>query len=134
MIYEYETITTKEDYLKFSGIDLDLELTSRTINDIGDNPAPRFIKGIEDWCRLKLTTRPYFWDGVFHSEHQKKCFLEGILYQISYVLKSGNISNDSGYNMATGTLIPREQLENIGMSTNSIFAFTNGGMMNFIRG
>ena len=44
----YETLVTKEDYLEFSGINLDEELTSLAINDLGDNPAPRFIKGIED--------------------------------------------------------------------------------------
>ncbi len=44
----YETLVTKEDYLQFSRIDLDVELVSQAIDDVGDNPASCFIKGIED--------------------------------------------------------------------------------------
>lgn len=130
----YETLVTKEDYLQFSMIDLDNELTFRAINDLGDNPAPCFIKGIEDWCKMKLSIPPYCWDGIFHSTHQKNCFKEGIMYQISYVLKNGTIHNDSGYNMAVGTLIPRSELEKIGMSPDARDSFRLGGLMNYRRG
>lgn len=129
----YETLVTKEDYLEFSGINLDEELTSLAINDLGDNPAPRFIKGIEDWCKLKLSMPPYYWDGIFNTLHQKNLFKEGILYQISYVLKNGNIGNDSGYNMASGNLVPRSELEKISMSEDAKNCFRVAGLMNYAR-
>jgi len=130
---EYETIVTREDYLQFSGIDLDVELTSRIVNDIGDNPSPRFIYGIEQWCKLQCKKPPYVWNGNLTTAHQKECFKEGILYQIQWVLKNGNISNDAGYNMANGTIIPRTELDKIGMSPNTKDSFRLGGLLNFGR-
>ncbi len=130
----YDTLVTKEDYLEFAGIDLDMELVSLAVNDVGDDPAPRFIKGIEDWCKLKLTTPPYCWDGVVRTPHQESCLKEGILYQIAYVLKNGNIGNDSGYNMAAGTIVPRLELERISMSADAKACFRRGGLMNLARG
>ncbi|MCM1556758.1 MAG: hypothetical protein NC087_04410 [Anaeroplasma bactoclasticum] len=130
----FETQVTKEDYLQFAGIDLDAELASLAINDVGDNPAPRFIKGVEDWCRTKLMNPPYCWGGEFITEWQRTQFKEGVMHQIAYVLKNGNISNDSGYNMANGTLIPRLELEKIGMASNARDCFRLGGLMNLARG
>lgn len=130
----YETLVTKEDYLQFSRIDLDVELASQAIDDVGDNPASCFIKGIEDWCKLKLSIPPYCWDGKFKTEHQLNQFKNGVMYQISYVLKNGTINNDSGYNMAAGTLVPRTELEKIGMSPDARDCFRYAGLMNFCRG
>ncbi|MBO5711892.1 MAG: hypothetical protein J6R47_03550 [Acholeplasmatales bacterium] len=129
----YETLVTREDYLYFAGIDLDAELTSRIINDVGDNPSPRFIYGIEEWCKLQCKKPPYFWDGNLTTEHQKECFKEGVLYQIQYVLRNGNISNDSGFNMSNGSIIPRAELDRIGMSSNTKSCFRSGGMLNLWR-
>lgn len=130
---KYETLVTKEDYLHFAGIDLDVELTSRIINDVGDNPSPRFIYGIEEWCKMQCKKPPYTWNGKLTTEHQIECFKEGVLYQIQYVLKNGNISNDSGYNMANGTIIPRTELDKIGMSANTRDCLRTGGMLNWRR-
>ena len=128
----YETLVTNEDYLSFAGIDLNIELESLVVNDVGDSPAPRFIWGIEDWCKDHLMIN-YDWNGIFLTEHQIKFFKKGVLYQIQYVLRSGNISNDSGYNMSTGVVVPREVLDKIGIGANALASFRRGGMANICR-
>ena len=129
----YDTLVTNEDYLRFAGIDLNSELESLVNNDVGDSPAPRFIWGIEDWCKDHLILN-YDWNGNFITDHQINYFKKGILYQIQYVLRSGNISNDSGYNMSTGVVVPREVLDRIGMGANALASFRRGGLANIRRG
>lgn len=127
---EYNTLVTKQDYLYFAGVDLDLELTSRIINDVGDNPAPRFIWGIENWLKIQCKKPPYLWNGIFNTNHQTNQFKEATLYQIQYVLRNGVISNDSGFNTATGTIVPRELLDKIGMHPEARTALRLGGFLN----
>ncbi len=129
----YDTLVTNEDYLQFAGIDLNAELTSIVNNDVGDNPAPRFIWGVEDWCKEHLKLN-YSWDGELVTEHQVNQFKKGVLYQIQWILKNGNISNDSGYNMSTGVVVPIETLEKIGLAPNAYRSFRLGGMANIRRG
>ena len=128
----YETMVTKDDYLNFAGIDLDLELTPRIDNDLQDAPASRFIWGIEEWCKDYLMLN-YSWNGKFSTDHQINCFKKGIMYQIQWILRNGNISNDSGYNMSNGTIVPRSELDRIGISPNAFGSFRLGGMANFQR-
>lgn len=128
----YDTLVTNEDYLQFSGIDLNAELSAMIINDTGDNPAPRFIWGIEDWCKEHLQLN-YSWNGKFMTEHQINQFKKGVMYQIQYVLRNGNISNDSGYNTSQNIVISRAELEKISIAPNALKAFRLGGMAN-IRG
>lgn len=132
---EYNTLVTKQDYLYFAGVDLDLELTSRIINDVGDNPAPRFIYGIEEWCKMQFKKPPYFYKFNADSltTHQYECFKMGVMHQIQYVLRNGNVSNDSGFNTATGMLVPRSELEKIGMSMDAKGYFRSAGFMNIWR-
>ncbi|MGM9971555.1 MAG: hypothetical protein ACI35W_04040 [Anaeroplasmataceae bacterium] len=129
----YETLVTNDDYLRFAGIDLNTELSSRIVNDVGDSPAPRFIWGIEDWCKDHLMLN-YTWNGELVTEHQRTFFKKGVMFQIQYVLRNGNISNDSGYNMSTGGIVPREVLDRIGMSSNAYKCFRLGGMANIGSG
>ena len=128
----YKTLVTNEDYLQFAGIDLNSELASIIVNDVGDSPAPRFIWGIEDWCKDYLILN-FDWNGNFFTEHQIEFFKKGVLYQIQYVLREGNISNDSGYNKSTGVVVPREVLDKIGIGANSLASFRRGGMANIRR-
>lgn len=133
MNLEYDTLVTVEDYLQATGIDLNVELQSMSINDLGDNPAPRFIHGIEQWCIEKLTTPPYEWDGEFATELQKESFKKGVIYQIQYVLLNGSIDANSGYNQSTNTIIPLEQLEKISLAPNAKRVFRKYGLMNLCR-
>lgn len=129
----YDTLVTNDDYLQFSGIDLNAELASGIINDAGDNPAPRFIWGVEDWCKEQLKL-DYGWKGDFITEHQKNQFKKGVMYQIQYILRNGNISNDSGYNTSQNIVINRAELEKIGMAPNALKSFRLGGMANLRTG
>ena len=89
----YDTLVTNDDYLRFAGIDLNSELESLIVNDTSDSPAPRFIWGVEEWCKDHLMLN-YSWDGVILTNHQKEFFKKGVLFQIQYILRNGNISND----------------------------------------
>lgn len=129
----YETLVTNDDYLQFSGIDLNIELSSRIVNDVGDSPAPRFIYGIEDWCKDYLLFG-YSWNGELINERQKNLFKKGVMYQIQYVLRNGNISNDSGYNASTGLIVSRDELEKIGLSSNAFKCFRMAGLANIRSG
>ena len=128
----YDTLVTNDDYLRFAGIDLNSELESLIVNDTSDSPAPRFIWGVEEWCKDHLMLN-YSWDGVILTNHQKEFFKKGVLFQIQYILRKGNISNDSGYNMSTGAVVPREVLDKIGISSNAFMCFRRGGMANIAR-
>ena len=129
----YDTLVTNEGYLQFSGVDLNVELSSLVTSDLSDSPAPRFIWGVEDWCKDQLMFK-YSWNGILTTDHQIDFFKKGVMYQIQYILRNGNISNDSGYNMSTGAIVSREMLDRIGMSANALTAFRRGGMANIRRG
>lgn len=128
----YDTLVTNDDYLRFAGIDLNSELESLIVNDTSDSPAPRFIWGVEEWCKDHLMLN-YSWNGVFLTNHQIEFFKKGVMFQIQYILRNGNISNDSGYNMSTGAVVPREVLDKIGISSNAFMCFRRGGMANIGR-
>lgn len=130
--YVYENIVSNADYLESTGIDLNTELTSLIVNDVGDNPAPRFIHGIEDWCKSYLMER-YSFDGTLESGNQTNRFKKGVIYQIQYVLRNGNISNDSGFISSTGMIVDPRMLEKIGMAPNALREFRLGGMANLVR-
>lgn len=129
---EFITLVSKQDYLDFSGIDLDYELVGSVLNDAGDSPAPRFIYGIEDWCIEHLKAN-YDWNGMFANDYQKNQFKKGVMHQISYYLKNGNVSNDAGYNQSTLQIIDRALLDRIALSPNAKKCFRNGGMANLMR-
>jgi hypothetical protein len=124
---------SNEDYLEYSGQDLNAILTASVINS-EDNPAPRFIRGIEEWC-LEYLSLSYGtdWNAEEFTEHQKKWFKKGIIYQIDYVLQNGTISNDSGYNQTSGALVPRKVLEQIAMAPNALKCFRLAGLANLRR-
>lgn len=128
----YDTLVTNEDYLQYTGVDLNAELTSMAINDVGDNPAPRFISGVEDYCKEELMFN-YSWNGEFATDYQKAQFKKGVIHQIQYILRNGSISVDSGYNAQNGTIVPRSELLKIGMAPNAFRAFRLGGMANIRR-
>ena len=129
-MYE-ENIVTKEDYLGYSGIDLDVELTSRAVNDYGDDPAPRFINAIENWCKSFLMDN-YSWDGVVHEGNQLKRYKKGIMYQIEHILTYGNLTIAEKF-VETGQIITPAELNRIKMSDSAIAEFRLGGMANLRR-
>lgn len=78
------TYVTKDDYLKFAGIDLDLEL-KKTNYDNPTGAVDIFITRIEDWCKDYLYSKYFTNDDNFEATYFKK----GVLHQIEYTLKNG---------------------------------------------
>lgn len=129
----YNTITTKEDYLYDTGIDLDVELTTLVNNDLGDSPSSRFIYGIEKWLINRFTTPPYSWNGEFVNEKQKQLFKYAVVSQIQYVLQNGSINNDSGFNQASSILISRDNLNKIAVGQDAMMYLRKAGIANLMR-
>lgn len=136
----YNTITNADDYLRLTGIDLNEELKARLTDDIGDNnPAPRFIYSVENYLKEKIITHnPIDYssnllndDYVFETEHQTNLFKRAVCYQISYMLKNGNLTNESGY--INNVITPRETLDCIGLDSNSIRCLKIAGLWNIRR-
>lgn len=128
--FEYNNIVSNADYLESTGIDLANELTSLITSDEDNHVIERFINGIEDWCKSYLMEHYTFY-GALDGEYQTMRFKKAIIYQIQYVIRNGNISNDSGYNSSSGNVIPPEVLDKIGMAPNALREFHLGGMANF---
>ena len=123
MEIEYKTITTKEDYLKRKGVNLDIELKGLVAYDLGDNPAPCFIYDLEQQIIDKLTTE-YSWDGTFKNEHQKECFKNGIIQQIEYIIQVGSQRSQKS---------TRDELLATQLYYYAEASFRRGGMMNYMR-
>ena len=132
----YNTITTIDDYLRATGTDLNEELIARLTDDVGDNnPAPRFIYQVENYIKEKIVAHnPIDYsvdilddDYTFETDHQTKQFKRAVMYQISFLLKNGNITND------LNELIPREQMELLGLDSNAQRSLYLGGLWNVRR-
>ena len=132
----YNTITTIDDYFRATGTDLNEELIARLTDDVGDNnPAPRFIYQVENYIKEKIVAHnPIDYsvdilddDYTFITDHQTKQFKRAVMYQISFLLKNGNITND------INELIPREQMELLGLDSNAQRSLFLGGLWNVRR-
>lgn len=136
--YVYNTILTNDDYLRATGIDLNAELTSYIINDVGDSPAPRFIYGIEDWLRQYVyenydNDSAILNDNYNFNEHQINQFKKATIAQIQYYLQNGTISNDSGYNVNTKQIVDMVYLQKISIAPNALRYLRNAGLCNLRR-
>lgn len=130
--YEFDNYVSKEEYTRVTGIDLEAELTSMVSSDVTDSIVERFINGVEEWCKSRLQER-YAFDGTINDGNQTERFKKGVIYQIQYILRNGNISNDSGFISATGQIIDTYLLDKIGLSSNAFTEFRLGGMANLRR-
>ena len=136
----YITITTEEDYLRLAGIDLNTELKARLVDDIGDNnPAPRFIYSVETYLKDKIYNHNPLGvdveilndDYTFETEHQTKQFKKAVCYQISYILKNGSLNNANPF--INGVILPRNEMEKIGLDINAENSLRVGGLWNLGR-
>lgn len=94
---------TKEEILEKLGINLDFELRD---NDNPSNKVNRFINEVSEWCydylRInyglndEIDTLPAFRQGYFK---------QGVIKQIEYILRNGQLNIDSGYIRETGLVI-----------------------------
>ena len=86
MAYTSSTVyVTKQDYLDFAGIDLDLELKKSKY----DNPGKAveiFIRRTTDWMYDFIQTR------YFNDTFDDDAFKKAIMHQIDFILKNGDTS------------------------------------------
>lgn len=129
-MYE-DNIVTKTDYMNYAGVDLDAELAARAVNDYGDNPAPRFINAIENYCKSYLLEN-YNWDGTLSAGNQLTRYKKGILYQIEHILTYGNLSVAEKF-VETGQIITPAELNRIKISDAAMREFRLGGLANLRR-
>ncbi len=132
----YNTTTSLDDYLRLAGVDLNEELKARLVDDVGDNnPGPRFIYQVENYLKERIVAHNPFYGPeilsdtyVFKTEHQKTQFKRATCYQISYLLKNGNITNN-----ITET-ITLEQMERLGLDRSAQKCLYLGGLWNVYKG
>ena len=111
---------TKDDFKQYFGIDL--ENTLKT----DDNPsltADSFLYRIE--TRMNTDLDCYFYRNVDKefpkfTDYQKEHYKLALLEQAMYVLRNGDISVDSGYDMDQGIKESRSKLNSITYSQNAI--------------
>ena len=127
-----DTLVTKENYLDYSGVDLDVELTARSVNDYGDSPIYRFIGAIENWCNNYLLDN-YAFDGLIQAGNQYKRFKKGVILQIEHILTYGNLSVAEKF-VETGQIITLAELNRVKMSEAALREFRMGGLANIRRG
>lgn len=86
MAYTSSTVyVTKQDYLDFAGVDLDLELDKSKY----DNPGKAveiFIRRTTDWMYDFIQTR------YFNDTFDETAFKKAIMHQIDYIRKNGDTS------------------------------------------
>lgn len=105
---------TKEDYFKFSGIDLAIELKG-TATDNPSNVVDIFLNRVEEWC-LDYLQYNY---NLQIEKLDVVSFKKGVLHQIDYIRRNGDLSID-GANI-TRVLAP-----------NAFMVFRNAGMCNIV--
>lgn len=103
---------TRDDYFKFSGIDLDIELKG-TVTDNPGKVVQIFIERVEQYC-LDYLKLHYFSEG-FNEEYFKK----GVLHQIDYIRRNSDLSLD--YITRLKSIAP-----------NALMQFKLGGMANVV--
>lgn len=83
---------TKQDYLNFSGIDLDIEL-KKSKYDNRSKAVEIFLERIYTWCKNYLLDK-YAFDVTADdiTAEELESFNRGVLYQIEYELKNGHDS------------------------------------------
>lgn len=62
-------------------------------------------------------------------DSQKEFYKIALMEQMIYVLRNGDISTDSGYNMQNGKVATPEELRKITISRNTIDALTRAGLL-----
>lgn len=79
------------------------------------------------WNKIPKTRRIYDFDKM--SEYQKTVFYKALIQQIFYVLKEGDFTDVSGYDVSTNTFLSPEQMDKIAISRVALKTLTDGGLM-----
>ena len=125
---------TREEYLKFKGIDLQKELQD---NDNKSNKVDTFIKDLTNFVMGRLV-RDYacndlnvnVMDFAALKEFRRIRFHEGMIEQIEYILNNGLLHQDSGVISETGQIL---DYSNIVISKSALNKFWLGAFCNINR-
>ena len=125
---------TKEEYLKFKGVDLSTELQN---NDNHSNKVNRFIQDITNYV-MDWLVKNYACNELNREIHnfsdlkefRRKRFHYGMLEQIEYVLNNGLLHQDSGVNTETGQIM---DFSKVVISPSALNQFRLGAFCNIER-
>lgn len=84
------TYVTKQEYLDFSGVDLDMEL-KKSNYDNTSQAVEIFIRRIQNWI-LEYLEFKYF---ITEAEMEDATVKRGVLHQIDYLRLNGDLSIDA---------------------------------------
>ncbi len=79
------------------------------------------------WGKIPKTQRIYDFDKL--SEHQKSVFYKALIQQIYYVLKEGDFTDASGYDVSANTFLQPEIMEKISISKAAKKTLMGGGLL-----
>ncbi len=79
------------------------------------------------WASIPKTQRIYDYDKL--SEHQKSVFNKALIQQIYYVLREGDFTDVSGYDVSTNSFLPPEAMEKLSISKAAQKTLQDGGLM-----
>ena len=108
-----------EDFKMYFGIDLENALED---DDNPSNKVNAFLKRVED--RMMAFINANFYRNVDleypeFTDYQKEQYKLALLEQANYVLTQGDISVDSGYDIAEGVKASRKTLHELKISDNA---------------
>lgn len=79
------------------------------------------------WGKIPKTQRIYDFDKL--SEYQKSVFYKALIQQIYYVLKEGDFTDVSGYDVSANTFLQPEIMERISISKAAKKTLRDGGLL-----
>ena len=116
-----ETIVSKDEYLEYTGVDLSSELSQEG----SGNPSNRvnaFIFRCQERLRAFVRTN-YAFDLMDKYRRLNAKQIEevklAVMEQITYTLRNGDISSDSGYDPETGVKAGINELRDITIAPNA---------------
>ena len=118
-----------DEFFRYSGIDLNQHFSDN------DNPSAQvdgFIFRIE--TLLENWINAHFFkliDDEFakFSERQKRLYKIALMEQMIYVLRNGDITTDSGYNMTSGKIADTEYINKVLIARNTLDALKSAGII-----
>lgn len=114
------------DYFNYHGVNLDEELQT-SANE--SNKSNIFLMKLEDKLINTMDFTACRVQSLNHlSEYQKECLQKGILTQAEYVLRNGDISTDSGYDLDKGTITSMDNLIKIKICPSAYEFLMNSGI------
>lgn len=79
------------------------------------------------WGKIPKTQR--LCDFSKYSDHQKDVFYKALIQQVYYVLKEGDFSDMSGYDVSNNTLLSATDMEKISVSKAAMRTLMDGGLL-----